>query len=48
MTATVPDSQQLRWWLLGQGAGIEVLEPVALRRELQERIKQTTARYESR
>ena len=31
MTATVRDTKQLRWWLLGFGAGVEVLKPVALR-----------------
>lgn len=31
--ATVPDTQQLRWWLLGFGDKVEVLEPATLRRE---------------
>jgi predicted DNA-binding transcriptional regulator YafY len=30
---TVPDTAQLRWWLLGFGGRVEVLEPVALRDE---------------
>ena len=28
------DSSDLRWWLLGFGSGVEVLEPLALREEL--------------
>ncbi|MFZ5724427.1 MAG: helix-turn-helix transcriptional regulator [Pseudomonadota bacterium] len=31
--ATVPDTQQLRWWLLGFGDKVEVLAPAALRAE---------------
>lgn len=33
ITATVDNTQQLRWWLNGFGAGIEVLEPLFLRQE---------------
>ena len=32
--ATVADTRQLRWWLLGFGGRIEVLEPQGLREEL--------------
>ena len=31
--ATVPDTAQLRWWLLGFGDQVEVLEPASLRDE---------------
>ena len=34
--ATVADTLELRWWLLGFGAAVEVLEPVALRDEFAE------------
>ncbi len=34
LTATVNDTWQLRWWLMGQGAGIEVCAPAELRAEL--------------
>jgi predicted DNA-binding transcriptional regulator YafY len=34
VVATVMDTPQLRWWLLGFGEGVEVLKPTALRREL--------------
>jgi len=33
LTATVKDTQELRWWLLGFGDGVEVLEPENLRAE---------------
>lgn len=33
VTATVPDTQQLRWWLLGFGDKVEVSAPAALREE---------------
>jgi len=31
LTATVQDTNELRWWLLGFGDQIEVMEPIALR-----------------
>lgn len=33
LTATVQDTQELRWWLLGFGNGVKVLGPEALRSE---------------
>ena len=33
--ATVPDTPQLRWWLLGFGGLVEVLEPTSLREEFE-------------
>ena len=33
LTATVRDTLELRWWLLGFGDGVEVLAPKALRKE---------------
>lgn len=36
LTATVQDSMQLRWWMLGYGAGIEVRGPKALRTWMKE------------
>jgi predicted DNA-binding transcriptional regulator YafY len=33
LQATVPDTAQLRWWLLGFGDQVEVLEPASLRDE---------------
>lgn len=34
VTATLPETQQLTWWLLGFGDKVEVLEPEPLRQEL--------------
>jgi len=34
LTATVNDRWQLRWWLMGQGAGVEVCSPEHLRDEV--------------
>ncbi len=34
ITATLPDTAELRWWLLGFGEGVEVVEPPELRAEL--------------
>lgn len=34
LSATVNDISLLRWWLLGFGASVEVLEPAALREEM--------------
>ena len=36
--ATVLDTSQLRWWLLGFGAQVEVLKPATLRKEMIEQI----------
>ena len=33
LRATVPDTMQLRWWLLGFGDNVEVISPAALRQE---------------
>ena len=33
LQATVPNTAQLRWWLMGFGEGVEVLEPASLRQE---------------
>lgn len=34
LRATVPDTEQLRWWLRSFGTAVEVVKPVALRREM--------------
>jgi predicted DNA-binding transcriptional regulator YafY len=46
LTATLPRSWQLDFWLLSQGSAITVISPVALRRALIERLKQTLGNYE--
>jgi predicted DNA-binding transcriptional regulator YafY len=34
VTATLADTQQLTWWLLGFGDKIEVIEPIELRQKI--------------
>lgn len=45
LNATVADTQQLAWWLLGFGDGVEVLQPVVLRQKLVEEIGKMSQRY---
>jgi predicted DNA-binding transcriptional regulator YafY len=45
LTATVADTQQLRWWLLGFGERVEVLGPASLRAELARIVGELMARY---
>jgi predicted DNA-binding transcriptional regulator YafY len=48
VTASVQLTQQLVWWLLGFGDGVEVLEPLALRTQMHETARLMAARYESK
>ena len=45
VTATVHDTLQLRFWLNGFGADLEVLEPVGLRAELAQQVEKLAKRY---
>ncbi len=45
LTATVNDTWQLRWWLLGQGAGIEVCAPATLRAEIKSALVSAASIY---
>ena len=45
LTATVNDTWQLHWWLLGQGAGVEVCKPKKLRKEIMGSIKRALDNY---
>ena len=45
LTATVKDTQQLRWWLLGFGDGVEVKQPAKLRKEMIEMVKAMFDKY---
>ena len=45
--ATVQDSWELRWWILSQGAGIEVMEPMALREEIAQSLRDACKRYDT-
>ena len=46
LAASVADSWQLRWWVLSQGSGIVVLEPVELRCEIQALLQKACSAYE--
>lgn len=43
--ATVVDSWQLRWWILGQGENVQVLKPATLRREIAKTCRRMLANY---
>lgn len=43
--AMVDDTWELRWWLLGRGADVEVLSPAPLRREIAKVHRQASDRY---
>ncbi len=45
LTATVPESWQLTWWILQQGADLEVLSPKALREEIAGTLRAAANRY---
>lgn len=45
VSGTVHDSMQLRWWLLGFGDGVEVVEPPELREEFREMVGRMAGRY---
>ena len=44
--ATVADTQELRWWLLGFGGAVEVLSPASLRGEFAAQVRAMRAMYE--
>jgi predicted DNA-binding transcriptional regulator YafY len=46
LTVTMPDSWQLRFWILSQGDGITVLSPAFLRRDIQAQLKSALAAYQ--
>lgn len=45
LRATVNDTEELRWWLLGFGPDVEVLAPPGLRQDLAEKIAAMQALY---
>jgi predicted DNA-binding transcriptional regulator YafY len=45
VTASVQLTQQLVWWLLGFGDAVEVLEPLALRTQIQGTVRRMAAHY---
>ena len=46
LRATVADSWELRWWLLGRGPSVQVMGPAALRREIADAHRKAAAHYE--
>lgn len=44
--ATLPDSWELRWWLLSRGPAVEVLSPRPLRREIATALRRALAHYD--
>ncbi|WP_415904906.1 helix-turn-helix transcriptional regulator [Neptuniibacter sp. QD48_55] len=45
VTATVEDTKELRWWLLGFGQYVKVISPSSLRDEMRQKAKQMYANY---
>jgi predicted DNA-binding transcriptional regulator YafY len=45
LEAEVLDSWQLRWWVLSQGAKIEVIAPISLRKEVAETLSHAAKQY---
>lgn len=45
LTASVPDTEDLRWWLLGFGAGVEVKSPARLRRAMSQTAQAMSGLY---
>ena len=41
----LPDTSQLRWWLLGFGGQIEIIRPISLRKEFKETGNKMTELY---
>lgn len=46
VSATVEDDEQLRWWLMGFGVQLEVVEPVELRQAMQLEVSQMMELYQ--
>lgn len=44
--ATVKNTHQLRWWLMGLGEDVEILEPLNLRKEFAQSFKNLHKRYQ--
>lgn len=47
LVATLPNTLQLSWWLLGLGDGVEVVKPKALRNQIATTIDKMQVRYRS-
>lgn len=47
LNASVVDSWQLRWWILSQGANIEIISPPEIREKTRETLNRALAHYEA-
>ena len=47
LNAGVVDSWQLRWWILSQGANIEIISPPEIREKTRETLNRALAQYEA-
>ncbi len=47
ITARVPDTWQLKWWIRSHGPNAEVLEPISLRQDFVSALQKTLALYEA-
>lgn len=47
ISARVPDTWQLQWWIHSQGQNLEVIEPAALREEVVNTLRETLALYDT-
>ena len=45
ITATVNDTWQLRWWLMGQGASLEVCAPIVIRNAIKDELREAASLY---
>jgi predicted DNA-binding transcriptional regulator YafY len=45
LSATVPDTWQLHWWILSQGPDMEILYPKALRNSIATSLREAAGRY---
>lgn len=45
LAVTTHDSHEFRWWILGFGANVEVLEPKPLWQAIKEQLTHAAARY---
>jgi len=46
LETTAQDTNELRWWLLGFGSGVEVLQPTNLREEFKRTSHDMVTAYE--
>jgi len=45
LTATLPNTWRLKWWILSKSGDIEVLKPIELRKEIKVLLTSAAAKY---